>query len=322
MIPRMLLDRVAGSAFVLLTVAVVVYWGTVILPGDALTASLPMDILATMSTEELDRRRAELGLDRPHLVQFLEWIGRMVTLDFGRTLVTKEPVLDRIAHPILNSIILAGIAALVAPLVAVALAVASVIRPHGRADAALSGTTLVAYSLPEFVTGNVLIVVFAVLIPVAPAVILLPTSAGTAEILGVVALPIATLVIGGVAYQYRLLRAALIETLETDFVERARLSGEPEWRVILVHALPTALVPMLSATAQFVSALISGGIVIEFIFGFPGIGVEMVQGIANREIPTVQAIAMLGATAVVVCNLAADVLVLALDPRVRRRSHV
>jgi peptide/nickel transport system permease protein len=318
----MLLDRVAGSAFVLLTVAVVVYWGTVILPGDALTASLPMDILATMSTEELDRRRAELGLDRPHVVQFLEWIGRMVTLDFGRTLVTKEPVLERIAHPLLNSIILAGIAALVAPFVATALAVASVIRPHGRADAVLSGTTLIAYSLPEFVTGNFLIVVFAVLIPVAPAVILLPTSAGTAEILSVVALPIATLVIGGVAYQYRLLRAALIETLETDFVERARLSGEAEWRVILVHALPTALVPMLSATAQFVSALISGGIVIEFIFGFPGIGVEMVQGIANREIPTVQAIAMLGATAVVVCNLAADVLVLALDPRVRRRSHV
>jgi peptide/nickel transport system permease protein len=308
----MLLERVAGSAFVLMSVAVVVYWGTVILPGDALTASLPMDILATMSTEELDRRRAELGLDRPHLVQFAEWIGRMVTLDFGRTLVTKEPVLERIAHPILNSLILAGIAAVAAPLIAIALAVVSVIRPHGRTDA----------TLPEFVTGNFLIVLFAVLIPIAPAVILLPTSASAGEILSVVALPIATLVIGGIAYQYRLLRAALLETLDADFVERARLSGEPEWRVIMIHALPTALVPMLSATAQFVSALISGGIVIEFIFGFPGIGVEMVQGIANREIPTVQAIAMVGATAVVVCNLAADVLVLALDPRVRRRNNV
>jgi peptide/nickel transport system permease protein len=197
-----------------------------------------------------------------------------------------------------------------------------VIRPHGRTDATLTGATLVAYSLPEFVTGNFLIVLFAVLIPIAPAVILLPTSASAGEILSVVALPIATLVIGGIAYQYRLLRAALLETLDADFVERARLSGEPEWRVIMIHALPTALVPMLSATAQFVSALISGGIVIEFIFGFPGIGVEMVQGIANREIPTVQAIAMVGATAVVVCNLAADVLVLALDPRVRRRNNV
>jgi len=144
MIARMLLHRTAGSAFVLLAVAVVVYWGTVILPGDALTASLPMDILATMSAEELSRRRAELGLDRPHLVQFLDWIGRMVTLDFGRTLVTKAPVLDRIAHPILNSLILAGIAAFGAPLVATALAVGSVIRPHGFADTVLSGTTLVA----------------------------------------------------------------------------------------------------------------------------------------------------------------------------------
>jgi len=321
MIAATIASRLVGSAAVLLIVAAIVYWGTVVLPGDALTASMPVDILATMTSEELARRRAELGLDRPHLVQFAEWLWRLLHLDFGRTLVTKEDVLERIAHPLGNSLVLAGIAAIAAPAVAIILAVLSVLRPHGKADAMLAGTTLAAYSLPEFVTGNFLIILFAVLLPIAPAVIMLPTSASIGEIAGVVALPIATLILGGIAYQYRLLRAALLEALDGDAVERVRLAGEPEWRVIVVHALPTALVPMLSASAQFISSLISGGIVIEFIFGFPGIGAELVQGIANREIPTVQAIAVIGATAVILCNLAADLMVIALDPRIRRRSH-
>lgn len=313
--------RLAGSMLVLLLVSAVVYWGTAVLPGDALTASMPLDILSTIAPEELARRRAELGLDRPHIVQFAEFLGRIASLDFGRTTVTREDVLARIGDPLLNSLLLAGITLVAAPLVAILLAVLSVLRPRGRLDAGLTGATLFAYSLPEFVTGNMLIVLFAILLPVAPAVIVLPTNAPASALLAVVALPIATLILGGIAYQFRLLRAALIETLEGDFAERARLCGASEWRIVLVHALPAALVPMLSVTAQFVSALISGGIVIEFIFGYPGIGLELVQAISTRDIPSVQAIALFGATAVVACNLAADLMILALDPRVRRRAH-
>ena len=315
------LRRLAASLLVLLLVSAVVFWGTAVLPGDALTASMPMDILQTISPEELARKRAELGIDRPHLVQFAEFLGRIATFDFGRTTVTKEDVLTRIDHPLRNSLILAALTAIAAPLAAIGLAVASVLRPRGRLDATLTGGTLFAYALPEFVTGNLLIILFAVLLPIAPAVIMLPTTAPTADILGVIALPIATLILGGVAYQYRLLRAALIEALDSDYCERARLSGASEWRVVVRHALPTALVPMLSATAQFISGLISGGIVIEFIFGFPGIGQELVQAISTRDIPTVQAIALFGGAAVVLCNLFADLMILALDPRVRRRSH-
>ncbi len=315
------LRRLAASLLVLLLVSAVVFWGTAVLPGDALTASMPMDILQTISPEELARKRAELGIDRPYLVQFAEFLGRIATFDFGRTTVTKEDVLTRIDHPLRNSLILAALTAIAAPLAAIGLAVASVLRPRGRLDATLTGGTLFAYALPEFVTGNLLIILFAVLLPIAPAVIMLPTTAPTADILGVIALPIATLILGGVAYQYRLLRAALIEALDSDYCERARLSGASEWRVVVRHALPTALVPMLSATAQFISGLISGGIVIEFIFGFPGIGQELVQAISTRDIPTVQAIALFGGAAVVLCNLFADLMILALDPRVRRRSH-
>lgn len=315
------LRRLAASLLVLLLVSAVVYWGTAVLPGDALTAVLPMDVLQTISPEELARKRAELGIDRPHLVQFAEFLGRITQLDFGRTTVTREPVLERIDHPLRNSLILAGLTAIAAPLAAIGLAVASVLRPRGRLDATLTGGTLFAYSMPEFVTGNLLIILFAVLLPIAPAVIMLPTTAPSLAILGVIALPIATLILGGIAYQYRLLRAALIEALDSDYCERARLSGVSEWRVVVRHALPAALVPMLSATAQFVSSLISGGIVIEFIFGFPGIGQELVQAISTRDIPSVQAIALFGASAVVLCNFAADLMILALDPRVRRRSH-
>ena len=217
------LRRLAASLLVLLLVSAVVYWGTAVLPGDALTAVLPMDVLQTISPEELARKRAELGIDRPHLVQFAEFLGRIAQLDFGRTTVTREAVLERIDHPLRNSLILAGLTAIAAPLAAIALAVASVLRPRGRLDATLTGGTLFAYSLPEFVTGNLLIILFAVLLPVAPAVIMLPTTAPSLDILGVIALPIATLILGGIAYQYRLLRAALIEALDSDYCERARL---------------------------------------------------------------------------------------------------
>jgi peptide/nickel transport system permease protein len=127
------LRRLAASLLVLLLVSAVVYWGTAVLPGDALTAVLPMDILQTISPEELARRRTELGIDRPHLVQFGEFLGRVVQLDFGRTTVTREDVLERIDHPLRNSLLLAGLTAIAAPLAAVALAVASVMRPSPAA---------------------------------------------------------------------------------------------------------------------------------------------------------------------------------------------
>jgi len=169
--------------------------------------------------------------------------------------------------------------------------------------------------------GNVFIIVFALQLGLAPAVLMISESAPWYRILAVAALPVAALVVSGVAYQFRLLRQGMVDAMGSQFVERARLSGVPEWRLVIVHGLPAAIIPMLNGTAQFIAGIISNVVVIEAVFKFPGIGVELVRAVAQREVPTVQAIAFLAAFAVIVTNLLADMALLALDPRVRRGQH-
>ena len=313
--------RLALSAGTLLLVLVLVFLATEVLPGDALTASLPADELVYMTEESLDAMRHELGLDGPAW----ERLGRLVidcfTFDFGRTYVEQEPVWPQIADPLANSLLFAAVAALIAPTAAIVLGILSALRPGGRLDATIGTVTLTGYSLPDFVVGNLAIIVFALWLGIAPAVIRLPTDASAAELLPVAILPALALAVSGAAYQYRLLRAGMIEALASDFVERARLGGIPEHRLVLVHALPVALVPMLNATAIYVAYLISGAVVIEAVFNYPGVGLELIRAISQRELPIVQAIAFLAAGAVVAGNLLADLAILALDPRVRRASH-
>lgn len=264
--------------------------------------------------------RAELGLDRPMLVRFGEMLLDLITFDFGETLLTRDAVIDNIWHPMMNSLLMASIAIVVTPLVAIALGIAAAIKPGGRLDGVVSGGTLFSYSMPDFVVANIFVMFFALLLGLVPAVLLIPEYAPAGEILKVSVLPVMALVVSGVAYQFRLLRAGMLEALASEFVERARLSGVPEWRLVIVHALPVAVIPMLNGTAQFVAGIISGVVVVEAVFRFPGIGLELIRALSQREIPTVQAITFLAAFAVILGNLLADIAVLALDPRVRRPS--
>ena len=316
----LILRRLALSGLILLLVSVIVFVGTEILPGDALDATIPADELIYYTDEDLARMRAELGLDRPLPERFATVFVNLVTFDFGVTLLNREPVLEAIWHPMLNSLLMAAVAVIVTPLVAIGLGLAAALRPGGRTDGIVSGVTLFTYSMPDFVVGNVFIIVFALWLGIAPAVLMVSKSAPAAEILAVSVLPVLALVVSGVAYQFRLLRAGMIEARDSEFVERARLSGLPEWRLVLVHALPAALIPMLNGTAQFVAGVISGVVVIEAVFRFPGIGLELIRAVAQREVPTIQAITFLAAFAVILGNLLADIAVLALDPRVRRAA--
>ncbi len=317
----LILRRLALSGLILLMVSAVVFIGTEILPGDALDASIPADELMWYTEEDLARMRAELGLDKPPLVRFVDVFWNLITFDFGVSLLTREPVLESIWHPMLNTLLMASVAVVLTPLVSMALGIWAGLKPGGRTDGMVSGATLFAYSMPDFVVGNVFIMVFALGLGLAPAVLMVPESAPWHAILAVSILPVAALIVSGVAYQFRLLRAGMVDALASDYVERARLSGLPEWRLVVVHALPAALIPMLNGTAQFVAGIISGTVVIEAVFKFPGIGVELIRAIAQREVPTVQAITFLAAFAVILSNLLADIAVLGLDPRVRRKSH-
>ncbi|SEB03916.1 ABC transporter permease [Rubrimonas cliftonensis] len=319
-VAAMALRRLALSAVVLSLVSAIVFVGTEILPGDALDSTIPADELIYYTAEDLSRMRAELGLDKPPVERFWSVFTGLATFDFGVTIVTREPVWDGIRHPLLNSLLMAGVAVVLTPLVAIGLGVLAALKPGGRLDAAISGATLFGYSMPDFVVGNVFIIVFALQLGLAPAVLMVAESAPAGEMLSVAALPVAALAVSGVAYQFRLLRAGMIEAMDSEFVERARLAGLSERRLVLTHALPGALIPMLNGSAQFVAGVVSGAVVIEAVFRYPGIGLELVRAVAQREVPTVQAIAFLAAFGVILSNLLADLAILALDPRVRRRA--
>lgn len=317
----LILRRLALSGLILLLVSGLVFLGTEILPGDALDATIPADELIYYSEEDLARMRAELGLYRPALERFIGVFWDLITFDFGVSLLTHEPVLPSIWHPMMNSLLMASVAIVLTPLVAIALGIWAALKPGGRTDGVVSGGTLFAYSMPDFVVGNVFIIVFALQLGLAPAVLMIAESASWEQILAVAVLPVAALIVSGVAYQFRLLRAGMVEALDSEFIERARLSGVPNWRLVITHALPVALIPMLHGTAQFVTGIISGTVVIEAVFKFPGLGVELIRAISQREVPTVQAIAFVAAFAVILSNLLADIGILALDPRVRRKSN-
>jgi len=314
----LILRRGALSLVTLFLLVSFIFFATEVLPGDALDVSLSADEIATMPAEVMARRKAELGLDRPILERYWGFLGGLLSFDLGRTIITRAPVADIVAMPLRNSVALAGVTLLLALPVALAFAMAAA-QAKGRAvDNAVSGAAIIGYSIPEFVTGLLLIAVFAVWWPLFPATITASTDDPLSVLLAAAPLAIATTIIGSIAYLGRILRVGLIEVMAADFVERLHLSGIPRWRIIWLHALPAAMIPGLSAAALYAASLVSGVVVVEMVFAYPGIGAELVRAVTRREVHVVQAIALAAAICVVLFNLLADLGIAALDPRTRR----
>ena len=314
----LILRRGALSLATLFLLASFIFFATEVLPGDALDVSLSADELAMMPPEVLARRKAELGLDRPILERYLSFLGVLLTFDLGRTIITRAAVADIVTMPLRNSLALAGVTLLLALPVALAIAMAAAHAKGRVLDNAVSGAAIIGYSIPEFVTGLLLIAVFAVWWPLFPATVTASTDDPLGVLLAAAPLAIATTIIGSIAYLGRILRVGLIEVMASDFVERLHLSGIPRWRILWLHALPAAMIPGLSAAALYAAALVSGVVVVELVFAYPGIGAELVRAVTRREVHVVQAIALAAAICVVLFNLVADLSIAALDPRTRR----
>lgn len=313
-----LLRRLGLYLLTLFLASLLVFIATEVLPGDALEVSLTSEELSLMSHEDLDRRRAELGLDRPAALRYMTWLGNAVRGDFGVTIIGKTPVIEIIRDPVKNSLLLALVTALVAIPFAVLLGVLAAYYRGRLPDRLASMVSIVGYSVPEFAFGNFLILVFAIWIPLFPAVIMAFANDTASALLAVSVLPVATIVFGSIAHLVRLIRSGLIEALASDFVERARFTGLGELRLVLRHALPAAVIPALNSAALYVAGLLSGIVVVEKVFAYPGLGMILLQAVDKREVAVVQAISLLAAVLVVTMNLLADLAVVALDPRTRR----
>ena len=310
---KLIVRRLFYSLITLLIIAVVVFVAVELLPGDTATAFLGRE----STPQRLANLRAELGLDRPAAERFARWFGGALRGDFGMSLGREQPVVDVIGVRLRNSLLLGLSAALIGIPLALGLGVIAGLTRDRAPDLWISTAALIAMTLPEFVTATFLILIFSITLQLFPAVTVVPANAPISELLPNLVLPIVTLTLIMVAHILRMVRTSVIDVMTSDYVQMATLSGVPYRQVVLRHALPNALLPAISITALTIAWLLGGLVIIEVVFNYPGLGTLLLDAIHTRDIPLVQGIALATAGVYVVVNLAADVLTLMLNPRLR-----
>jgi peptide/nickel transport system permease protein len=294
--------------------SVVIFAATQALPGDAARS-----ILGRSATpESLAELQRELGLDKSVLAQYWDWITGVLTGDLGTSLANSLPVTEVMGERLVYSFFIMLLAAVISVPLGILLGAVSARRRDSTFDQATSVATLGLAALPEFVVGITLAVVFSTTVfHVLPSVIVTEPGVGPWNYPRELVLPVVTLVIAVVPYTARIMRASTVEILESDFVEMARLKGLSEKRVLWRHAVPNALAPTFQVTALNLAYLAGGIVVVEAVFNYPGIGLLLVESVRARDMPTVQAIALLIAALYVVLNLLADLATILVSPRLR-----
>jgi peptide/nickel transport system permease protein len=305
--------RLAFLLFTLWLVSVITFGVTQILPGDVARAILGQEA----TPEDLARLHAELGLDRPAPERYVTWLSGVLRGDPGKSLRLGIPAGPLIWERLQRSLVLGGLTFIVAVPLALALGVVAGLYRDRLPDYAISMSTLVAVSLPEFVTGSVLILVVAAWLGLLPPTSMQATMLPLHQALPYLVLPVATLTLVMLAHTARMARASMIEVMSSPYIRTAILKGLPWWRVVLRHALPNALVPAITVVAMNTGWLIGGLVVVENVCGYAGLGRLLVEAIQDHDVPVLQAIALIIAAIYGIANLCADVLYTRLNPRIR-----
>ncbi len=306
--------RTLLGVLTLFVASIIIFAATQALPGDPARAILGR----TATPESLAALREQLNLDRPVVGQYWDWLSGVVRGDLGDSLVAGQPVTELLGSRIVNSAFLMFISALISVPLAILIGTVSARRRDGPIDHALSVVTLALAALPEFVVGIAFVVLLGTTVfTVLPPVSLIPPGSPPWNYPQELILPTLTLVVAVTPYIARIMRASMVEVLESEYVEMARLKGLRERKVVWRHALPNAIAPTIQVTAINLAYLAGGIVVVEFVFAYAGIGAALVDGVANRDIPIVQAVSLLIAGVYVVLNLIADVATILVSPRVR-----
>jgi peptide/nickel transport system permease protein len=298
----------------LFLVSVVVFAATQVLPGDPARAILGRNA----TPESLATLRQQLNLDEPVVKQYADWLRGLLSGDLGNSLAAGEPVTTLIGKRVENSAVLMLIAALVSVPLSIAIGSIAARRRDTPFDHVTSIVLLAFAALPEFVVAIGLVVLFGTTVFQAlPAVSLIPPEDPAWRHLEELVLPVTALVLAVTPYIARIMRASMVDVLESDYVEMARLKGLPERAVLWRHALPNGIAPTIQVIALNLAYLAGGIVVVEFVFGYPGIGSAFVDAVANRDLPVVQALAILIAALYVFLNLCADIATILVSPRLR-----
>lgn len=310
---RYLVRRIGFLGVTLILTSLIVFTITQFLPGDVARVVLGREA----GEEALEAFREQYGLNDPLPVQYVSWLGNFVTGNWGQSLSTRSEIFPIVMERLGNSLILAGLTMLIAVPLAVVLGVLAGLNEGKAADSAISISSLAVVGLPEFVTGLVLIQIFARWLGWFPANSSIRPGSTFTEMLPMLILPALTATLVLLAYIIRLTRAGVVEELKQPYVRTATLKGLPRATVIFKHVLRNALLPTITIIAISFGWLISGLIVIENVFNYPGLGRMLVFAIDRRDLPLMQAVTMVTVIGFALANLAADLIYAWLNPRIR-----
>jgi len=283
-----------------------------VLPGD-----LADSILGQGATPETVKVfRTELGLDKPAYLRYLDWLGGIITGDLGVSLASKREISELVGIRLTNTIFLGGFAAAIAVPLSLFLGILAALFRNSFYDRAINTFTLTTISFPEFFVSYILILFFAIKLGWFPGISNISTELSFGEKLYRSLLPATTLTLVVVAHMMRMTRAAIINLLASPYIEMARLKGIKPMRIILRHALPNALAPIVNVIALNLAYLVVGVVIVEVVFVYPGLGQLMVDSVSKRDIPVVQACSMIFASVYILLNLLADIISIVTNPRI------
>lgn len=308
---RMIVTRLGIGLFTLLVISVLIFLAISLLPGD-----IAQQVLGQSATPEtVAAFRRELGLDQPLLWRYLDWVGGVLHGDFGRSLASGRPVAELLSARLGNTLFLAAYAAAISVPLAITLGLLSALW-RGRAfDRIANVLTLSAISLPEFFIAYILMFWLSIRLGLFPSIADPGPAPDLAERLSRAFLPALTLVLVVTAHMMRMTRAAVVNVMGSPYITMAWLKGVSRWRAVTHHALPNALAPIVNVVALNIAWLITGVVIVEVVFVYPGLGQLMVDSVTNRDIPVVQACALIFAAVYILLNLLADVVAIAANPR-------
>ena len=316
---RTIFRRLGLGIVTLFVVSVIIFSAISLLPGDFGEA-----VLGQAATEEtVEAFRRELGLDKPAPVRYVEWLGAVLQGDLGTSFSGRassgvdrsRPVAELVAPRLWNTLFLAGVTAVVAVPLALFLGLTAALFRNTLYDRVVNALTLTTIATPEFFVAYILILLFGSLWPIFPSLANVDASTPFLERLYRVSLPAMTLTLVIVAHMMRMTRAAIINLLASPYIQMARLKGASRAEVILRHALPNAWAPIATVIAFNLAYLVVGVVVVEVVFVYPGIGQLMVDAVTTRDIPVVQACALIFAATYIILNLVADIIGIITNPR-------
>lgn len=310
---RLVAHRIAMGLLLLFAASLLIFVGTQILPGD-----VAQSILGQSATPQaLANLRAELGLNEPAVSRYLSWLLGALHGDLGTALTNGQDIADAMGRRLGNTLFLAGCAAIIAVPLALTLGLVSV-RYQGRwPDKLISAVTLASVSVPEFLLGYIVMFIMAVRLRAFPSVSTVYDSMSLLERLNAIALPVTVLVLVVLGHMMRMTRAAILNVMQSAYIETAELKGMRPFRIIWRHALPNAIAPVVNVVMLNLAYLVVGVVVVEVVFVYPGMGQYLVDHVAKRDVPVVQACGLVFAAVYIGLNMIADLVSILANPRLR-----